>query len=54
MKDYMPRKDFIRRTVDAVEDEFSVRTIELEAVESFPKFVHSSKILTEQELEEAS
>ncbi|KAK1373366.1 BPL/LPL catalytic domain-containing protein [Heracleum sosnowskyi] len=56
MKDYMPRTDFINRTVDAVEDEFSIRTIELEEAEVSPntKFVHSSKILTEKELEEAA
>lgn len=56
MKDYMPRTDFINRTVDAIEDEFSIRTIELEEAQSSPntEFVHSSKILTAQELEEAS
>lgn len=56
MKEYMPRTNFISRTVDALEGEFSVKTIDLEAVESSPdtKFVHSSKVLTERELEEAA
>uniref|UniRef100_A0A164UK26 BPL/LPL catalytic domain-containing protein n=1 Tax=Daucus carota subsp. sativus TaxID=79200 RepID=A0A164UK26_DAUCS len=56
MKEYMPRTNFITRTVDALQGEFSVETTDLEAVESPPntKFIHSSKILTERELEEAA
>ena len=56
MKEYMPRTNFITRTVDALQGEFSVETTDLEAVESpsNTKFIHSSKILTERELEEAA
>ncbi|KAF1002318.1 uncharacterized protein LOC141701733 isoform X1 [Apium graveolens] len=57
MKEYMSRTNFITRTVHALEGEFSIETIDMEAVgvESAPhtKFVHSSKLLTEWELEEA-
>lgn len=56
MKEYMPRTNFITRTIDALEGEFSIETTDLEAVEpaSNTKFVHSSKILTERELQEAA
>ncbi|WOG95422.1 hypothetical protein DCAR_0414741 [Daucus carota subsp. sativus] len=47
---------FHHKTVDALQGEFSVETTDLEAVESPPntKFIHSSKILTKRELEEAA
>lgn len=56
MKDYLPRLDFISRTVDTVESHFSIRSTELGEVNSPPNmsFAHSSKLLTKQELEEAA
>ncbi|KAM7483325.1 hypothetical protein LguiB_007908 [Lonicera macranthoides] len=56
MKDYLPRSDFINGTVDAVGSQFSVRPMDLEAVESSSniKFAHSSRLLTKQELEAAA
>lgn len=54
MKDYLPRSDFITGTVDTVGSHFSIRLTELGAVKPPPnmKFAHSSKLLTEGELEE--
>lgn len=56
MKDYMPRSVFVDRTIKAVETHFSVRPVELEAMETNlnSKFPHSTKLLTEQELEAAA
>ncbi|KAF8378694.1 hypothetical protein HHK36_030043 [Tetracentron sinense] len=53
MKDYLPRSAFIERTVKAVETHFSVRSMQLEAIGTFPDatFSHSTKLLTKQELE---
>ncbi|XP_059642408.1 uncharacterized protein LOC132284332 [Cornus florida] len=54
MKEYMPRQVFIDRTVKAMENHFSVRPINLDIDGSAhdTKFVHSTKLLSEQELEE--
>ncbi|KAJ9677438.1 hypothetical protein PVL29_022432 [Vitis rotundifolia] len=56
MKDYMPRSVFVDRTIKAVETYFSVRPVQLEAMETNlnSKFSHSTKLLTEQELEAAA
>lgn len=57
MKEYMPRSVFIDRTVEAVETQFFVRPVQLEAAMEETglnsKFVHSTKLLKEQELEAA-
>ena len=55
MKEYMPRSVFIDRTIEAVETHFSVRPVQLEAMETDlnPRFAHSTKLLTKQELEAA-
>lgn len=52
----MPRSVFVDRTIKAVETHFSVRPVELEAMETNlnSKFPHSTKLLTEQELEAAA
>lgn len=48
----MPRSVFVDRTIKAVETHFSVRPIELEAVETNlnPEFAHSTRLLTDEEL----
>ncbi|CAI9753096.1 unnamed protein product [Fraxinus pennsylvanica] len=55
MKDYIPRSNFIDRTIDAVGNHFLVRSMELEAIKypSGTKFQPSSRLLRKQELEEA-
>lgn len=55
MKDYMPRHVFIDETIKAVETQFSVRSLELEAIEiPFDKqFPYSTRLLTVHELETA-
>ncbi|XP_057983428.1 uncharacterized protein LOC131168177 [Malania oleifera] len=52
LKDHMPRPVFIEGTVKAVGTHFSVRSRELEAIETAPSriFAHSSRLLTKQEL----
>lgn len=56
MKDYLPRSDFITGTVDTVGSHFSIRLKEPRSVlkATNMKFVHSSKLLTVDELEEAA
>ncbi|KAJ0042854.1 hypothetical protein Pint_19202 [Pistacia integerrima] len=55
MKDYMPRSVFIENTIEAIETYFSVQPANLEAIDtsSEANFVHSTRLLTKQELEEA-
>lgn len=54
MKDYVPRSDFITRTVETVKSQFAIRSTDLDEVNSPLSFAHSSKLLTTQELEEAA
>ncbi|GAV70147.1 BPL_LplA_LipB domain-containing protein [Cephalotus follicularis] len=56
MKDYMTRSNFIERTVEATGFYFSVRSVDLEAIEtpSNIKFCPSSRLLAKQELEAAA
>lgn len=56
LKDYLPKSDFIDGTIDAVRSQFSVTSMELGAIESFPgtEFAHTSKLLTKQELAAAA
>ncbi|KAF3437658.1 hypothetical protein FNV43_RR20414 [Rhamnella rubrinervis] len=51
MKDYMPREVFIGKTVEALETQFSLRTIEFDALELDAKFSPSTKLLLRHELE---
>ncbi|KAJ0100016.1 hypothetical protein Patl1_21892 [Pistacia atlantica] len=55
MKDYMPRSVFIENTIESIETYFSVQPANLEAIDtsSEANFVHSTRLLTKQELEEA-
>nr|XP_048323193.1 uncharacterized protein LOC107419235 [Ziziphus jujuba var. spinosa] len=56
MKDYMPREAFMEKTVEALKSDFSLRTIELDALDSFSdtKFFPSTKLLLRHELERAA
>lgn len=56
MKEHMPRSEFIERTIKAVGAEFSVSPVSLESVnsDSVSEYVHTTKLLTEQEIREAS
>lgn len=55
MKEYLPRSEFIERTIKAIEAQFSVKSISLEAIDvpSASEFVHTTRLLTEQEIQEA-
>lgn len=52
----MPRSEFIDKTVEALETEFSVRSIEPYGLASLlnTKFCPSTRLLTRQELEAAT
>lgn len=56
MKDYMTRSVFIAETVKAVGNHFVVKPVDLDvdAVVDDAGFVHSTRLLEKQELEEAS
>jgi len=56
MKEHMPRSEFIERTIKAVRDEFSVSPVSLESLysDSVSEYVHTTKLLTEKEIREAS
>ncbi|CAK9186077.1 unnamed protein product [Ilex paraguariensis] len=55
MKDYIPRSDFINKTVKAVENQFSVAPLELDidSVIHNTEYVHTTRLLTKHELEES-
>ncbi|XP_061350655.1 uncharacterized protein LOC133295811 isoform X1 [Gastrolobium bilobum] len=55
MKEYLPRSEFIERTIKAVGAQFSVKSISLESIDitSVSEYVHTTKLLTEQEIQEA-
>ncbi|KAA8521152.1 hypothetical protein F0562_011843 [Nyssa sinensis] len=55
MKDYMPRTVFIAKTVKAIENYFTVEPLNLD-IDAAPRdteFLHSTSLLTKQELEVA-
>lgn len=55
MKDYMTRSVFIAKTVRAIGNRFTVEPVELDldvAVDD-ARYVHSTRLLVKQELEEA-
>lgn len=56
MKDYIDRPSFIERSIHAVGDHFELRAADTEISESPSSraFVPSSRLLTKQELEEAT
>ncbi|CAJ2668999.1 unnamed protein product [Trifolium pratense] len=56
MKEHMPRSKFIERTIKAVGDEFSVSPVSLDSIDidSVSEYVHTTRLLTEQEIREAS
>ncbi|KAK3212640.1 hypothetical protein Dsin_017346 [Dipteronia sinensis] len=56
LKEYLPRSVFIDKTVESIETYFSVNPTSMEAIDESQgaEFVHSTKLLTRQELEEAS
>lgn len=56
MKEHMPRSEFIERTIKAVGDEFSVSPVSLESIniDFVSEYVHTTKLLTEHEIREAS
>ncbi|KAL1360839.1 hypothetical protein HN51_006223 [Arachis hypogaea] len=55
MKEYLPRSEFVERTIKAIGAQFSVKSINLESTEipSSSEFVHTTRLLTEQELLDA-
>ncbi|KAK2994618.1 hypothetical protein RJ640_025672 [Escallonia rubra] len=55
MKDYLPRSAFISKTVEAIENHFLTKPVimDIDAVTSGTDYVHTTKLLSEQELEEA-
>ncbi|KAK7394995.1 hypothetical protein VNO78_15536 [Psophocarpus tetragonolobus] len=55
MKEYLPRSEFIERTIKTVGGHFSVKSISLESIEvpSISEYVHTTTLLTEQEIREA-
>ncbi|KAK2996147.1 hypothetical protein RJ639_029419 [Escallonia herrerae] len=55
MKDYLPRSAFINKTVEAVENHFLTKPVnmDIDAATSGTDYIHTTKLLSEQELEEA-
>lgn len=55
MKEYMPRSEFIERTIKAIGAQFSVQPISMESIDvpSVSEYVHTTRLLTEQEIREA-
>ncbi|KAJ4707427.1 Lipoate-protein ligase A [Melia azedarach] len=55
MKEFLPRSVFIEKTIESIENYFQVKHLNLEAAEGprGAEFVHSTRLLTKQELEEA-
>ncbi|KAK7340559.1 hypothetical protein VNO77_21266 [Canavalia gladiata] len=56
MKEYLPRSEFIERTIKAIGAQFCVKPISLESIDvpSVSEYVHTTKLLTEEEIQEAS
>ncbi|KAK7394484.1 hypothetical protein VNO78_15013 [Psophocarpus tetragonolobus] len=55
MKEHLPRSEFIERTIKTVGGHFSVKSISLESIDvpSVSEYVHTTRLLTEQEIREA-
>ncbi|VVB04410.1 unnamed protein product [Arabis nemorensis] len=55
MKDYIERSDFVEKTVKAVGNQFTLKQVNLEDIDSYAKGEHlkSTRLLTLKELEEA-
>ncbi|KAK7295380.1 hypothetical protein RJT34_18287 [Clitoria ternatea] len=55
MKEYLPRSEFIERTTAAIGAQFSVKSINLESINipSISEYVHTTRLLSEQEIQEA-
>lgn len=55
MKEYLPRSEFIERTIKAVAGQFSLKATIMESIDvpSVSEYVHTTKLLTEQEIQEA-
>ncbi|KAG5013868.1 hypothetical protein AAZX31_09G216400 [Glycine max] len=55
MKEYVPRSEFIEKTIKAIGGQFSVKSISLESIDipSVSEYVHTTRLLTEQEIQEA-
>lgn len=56
MKEHMPRSEFIERTIKAIGTQFSVMPVSKESIDvpSDSEYVHSTRLLTEKEILEAS
>lgn len=56
MKDYIERSDFVEKTVKAVGNQFTLKHVDLEDIDSYAKGEHlkSTRLLTMEELEEAT
>lgn len=55
MKDYIERSDFVERTVNAVGNQFAMKEVNVEDIDSYAKGEHvkSTRLLTMEELQEA-
>lgn len=55
MKDYIERSDFVEKTVKAVGNQFAMKEVNLEDIDSYAKGEHvkSTRLLTVEELREA-
>lgn len=55
MKDYIERSDFVEKTVKAVGNQFAMKEVNLEDIDSYAKGEHvkSTRLLTVEELQEA-
>ncbi|CAD5324458.1 unnamed protein product [Arabidopsis thaliana] len=55
MKDYIERSDFVEKTVKAVRNQFTLKQVNLEDIDSYAKggYLKTTRLLTMEELEEA-
>ena len=55
VKEYLPRSEFIERTIEAIGAQFSVKSVSLESIDvpSASEYVHTTRHLTEQEIQDA-
>lgn len=55
MKDYIERSDFVEKTVKAVGNQFAMKEVNIEDIDSYAKGEHvkSTRLLTMEELQEA-
>ncbi|KAL2329954.1 hypothetical protein Fmac_017535 [Flemingia macrophylla] len=56
MKEYLSRSEFIERTIKAIGGQFSVKSTGLESIDvpSVSEYVHTTRLLTEKEIQETS